>query len=356
MTQTAKDELYMRRCLELARKGLGLTRQNPLVGSVVVYNDLIIGEGYHHEYGGPHAEVNAINSVKDQSLLNKSSLYVNLEPCSHFGKTPPCSLLIQEKGIPRVVIGCSDSNPEVSGKGIKNLKSIGTEVISGVLEKESRYLNRRFFTFHEQKRPYIILKWAQTPDGFIDKERKAGENPEPSWITNHTSRMLVHKWRAEEISIMAGTNTIILDNPELNVREWPGENPLRIAPDKNGRLFEGLKILDGASPTLIFSGSKTNSRKNLEYVQLPPGHFEIAGFLKEIYKMKILSVFVEGGARLTQSFINSGLWDEAFVFVGNNKFIEGVKAPLIISECEEKFEFRGSMLNIYRNNAKDRGL
>lgn len=338
----------MRRCLELARKGLGLTRQNPMVGSVVVYNDRIIGEGYHHEYGGAHAEDNAINSVTDHSLLKKSTLYANLEPCAHYGKTPPCSLLIKEKGIPRIVIGSIDSNPEVAGKGIIILKSGGAEVTSGVLEEESRYLNRRFFTYHEQKRPYVVLKWAESLDGFIDIDRK-NSSIKPAWITNHTARMLVHKWRSEELSIMAGTNTILMDNPELNVRDWPGVSPLRIVPDKNGRLFEDLKIFNGNSSSIIFSGEEKKDSEKVKYIQIPSESFEISTFLEELYKRHITSVFVEGGRQLLQSFIESGIWDESFVFFGNKLFNSGVKAPVINCKPNEKVEFRGSKLYIYRN-------
>jgi diaminohydroxyphosphoribosylaminopyrimidine deaminase/5-amino-6-(5-phosphoribosylamino)uracil reductase len=355
MTSSAKDEIYMHRCLELARKGLGLTRQNPLVGSVVVYNDHIIGEGYHHEFGGPHAEVNAIQSVKDHTLLNKSCLYVNLEPCSHYGKTPPCSLLIKETGISRIVIGCVDPNPAVSGKGIEILKSGGADVITGVLEDDSRFLNRRFFTYHLQRRPYIILKWAQSQDGFIDRDRNVTGMSNPSWITNHTARMLVHKWRAEELSIMTGTNTIHLDNPELNVREWPGINPFRIIPDRNGRLFEGLNVMNGSSPTIIFSGDKKEIPECSNYLRIPVESFDIAVLLKELFKRQIISVFVEGGAKLIQSFINSGLWDESFVFLGNKIFNSGVKAPVLNSEPEKTVEFRGVKILIYRNFVKVSG-
>jgi diaminohydroxyphosphoribosylaminopyrimidine deaminase/5-amino-6-(5-phosphoribosylamino)uracil reductase len=352
MTHSAKDEFYMRRCLELARKGLGLTRQNPMVGSVVVYNYRIIGEGYHHEYGGAHAEVNAINSVTDHSLLKKSTLYANLEPCAHYGKTPPCSLLIKEKGIPRIVIGSIDSNPEVAGKGIIILKSGGADVTTGVLDEESRYLNRRFFTYHEQKRPYVILKWAESLDGFIDIDRK-NSNIKPAWITNHTARMLVHKWRSEELSIMAGTDTVLMDNPELNVRDWPGVSPLRIVPDKNGRLFESLKVFDGTSPTIIFAGDKKKNKESMEYIQAHEEDFEIAFYLKELYNRQITSVFVEGGSRLIRSFIKSGFWDESYVFSGNKAFNSGVKAPEINSAPDEKLEFRGSKLYIYRNIFKN---
>lgn len=340
----------MKRCLELAGKGMGLTRSNPLVGSVIVYDNRIIGEGYHHEYGGPHAEVNAINSVKDKSLLTKASLYVNLEPCSHHGKTPPCSLLINSCGIPRVVIGCKDPNPEVSGKGIAALKNAGCEVIEGILENEARYLNRRFITYHEKKRPYVILKWAQTLDGFIDTDRKSNGINKPSWITNHTARMLVHKWRSEELSIMAGTDTILLDDPGLDVREWPGINPIRVIPDKNGRIFEDKKVKNGLSPTLIFRGKDSGEEISHKYDLVSLKSFDIPSMLEELYQRELTSLFVEGGAKMLGSFLNSGLWDETYVFFGNKMFKYGVKAPELNRKADESFEFRGSMLYIYKNN------
>ena len=339
----------MRRCLELARKGLGLTRQNPLVGAVIVHNDRIIGEGYHNEYGGPHAEVVAIDSVREKHLLKESTIYVNLEPCSHHGKTPPCSFLIRESGIKRVVIGCSDSNPLVSGKGISILKDGGAEVCIGVLEKESRFLNRRFFTFQEKKRPFIILKWAESADGFIDRIRDETSEIKPIWITNHTSKMLVHKWRSEELSILAGTNTLNLDNPELSVREWTGINPIRIGLDKNGRLFDNLHIKDGSIPTIIFSGKGNIDSKNLRYISIPMDKFEITKILEELHKLQITSIFAEGGTKILQSFINLGLWDESFVFFGNQTFGSGVKAPVLNCEPYKKVEIRGSNIYIYKN-------
>lgn len=350
MTPGAKDEIYMRRCLELARKGLGLTRQNPLVGAVIVHNDRIIGEGYHNEYGGPHAEVVAINSVREKNLLKESTIYVNLEPCSHHGKTPPCSILIRDSGIKRVVIGCSDSNPLVSGKGISILKNIGAEVIVGILENESRFLNRRFFTFQEKKRPYIILKWAESADGFIDRNREETSENKPIWITNHSSKMLVHKWRSEELSILAGTNTLNLDNPELSVREWPGINPLRIGLDKNGRLFDDLHIKDGNIPTVIFSSEDFSDSNNLSYISIPKENFEIEIILKELYKLQLTSVFVEGGSKILQSFINLGLWDESYVFFGNKMFSSGVKGPVLNFLPVEKIQIRETKLYIYRKN------
>jgi diaminohydroxyphosphoribosylaminopyrimidine deaminase/5-amino-6-(5-phosphoribosylamino)uracil reductase len=353
MTHSAKDEKYMRRCLELARKGLGLTRQNPLVGSVIVFNDRIIGEGYHHEFGGPHAEVLAMQSIADRSLLKKSTLYVNLEPCAHYGKTPPCSLAIKEAGIPRIVIGCKDSNPEVSGKGKDILLSGGAEVETGILEEECRFMNRRFFTFHEQKRPYVILKWAESKDGYTDKNRQENHSQKPEWITDHTARMLVHKWRSEEIAIMAGTDTLLLDNPELNVREWPGINPLRIVPDRKSRLTKDLKIMNGLSPTIIITGDNKKDHDHLKYIRISSEKFDVPDLLNELYKLGVLSVFVEGGTKFIQSFIKYDLWDEARVFKGNQMFISGVKAPELNLKSEDKIMVRGSELAILRKKSRN---
>ncbi|MDA3821967.1 MAG: bifunctional diaminohydroxyphosphoribosylaminopyrimidine deaminase/5-amino-6-(5-phosphoribosylamino)uracil reductase RibD [Bacteroidales bacterium] len=283
----SRDEIYMRRSMELASHGLGNTRTNPLVGSVIVYDDKIIGEGYHHEYGGPHAEVNAIRNVKDKSLLAKSTIYVNFEPCSHFGKTPPCSTLITSPKIPRVVVANVDPFPSVSGKGIEALRKGGAEVIVGVLGAEGEFLNRRFLTFHRKKRPYVILKWAQTADGFIDIERQEGDPVGTNWITDEVSRTLVHKWRSEESGLMVGTNTVIADNPKLNVRRWTGNSPLRIVFDRNGRIPESANILDSSQDTLVFTcvqekySGKTNS-------VLIDHDYQMIDILKELYDQKIM--------------------------------------------------------------------
>ena len=345
------DEIYILRCLELARKGLGKTRQNPLVGSVIVYDKKIIGEGYHQNFGGPHAEVNAINSVKDKTLLPKSTLYVNLEPCSHFGKTPPCTSLIKQWKIPRVVIGSIDTNTGVAGNGIRILRDSGIEVISGIKEKESLFLNRRFYTFHEKKRPYIILKWAQSEDGFIDIVRKPENNGKPNWISNQTGRILVHKWRSEEMAIMAGTNTIITDDPDLTVRYWFGENPLRVIPDKNTRLSENFKIFNNKSKTLIFTSAyKKLISQNIEFFHLPEDQFSISKMMEELYKRNILSILIEGGAEILKSFIDPGMWDEARVFIGDKPFIEGIKAPVMNINPVEFFNFNANQCNIFINN------
>ena len=345
----SRDEIYMRRCFELASHGLGNTKTNPLVGSVIVHNDKIIGEGYHHEYGGPHAEVNAIRKVKDKSLLQDSTIYINLEPCSHFGKTPPCSTLILNHKIPRAVISNSDPFPSVSGRGIEALKKGGTEVIYGVLEDEGAHLNRRFLTFHRRKRPYIILKWAETSDGFIDIERQEGDPVGTNWITDEIARTLVHKWRSEEAGLMAGTNTIIADNPKLNVRRWTGNSPLRITFDRNGRIPESANILDNSQDTLVFTcqqekySGKTNS-------VLIDHDYHIEDVLSELYDQKIISILVEGGQQVHQAFITSGLWDEARVFKGRMMFSQGVKAPVIDQSAADILQFENSELTIFYNN------
>lgn len=339
-------EIYMRRCLELARKGKGFTRTNPLVGSVIVHHNRIIGEGYHHEYGGPHAEVNAIRSVRQKEKLSEATMYVNLEPCSHFGKTPPCTELIRKAGIPRVVIANLDPFPSVSGRGMETLRRAGVEVITGVLEQAGTYLNRRFLTFHSKKRPYIILKWAETADGYIDLVRKPGDPIGPNWITNEVSRTLVHKWRSEEMGLMVGTNTIIVDNPRLNVRQWHGPNPLRITVDRNDRIPENANILDGSQDTLLLSTMPDKYEGKAKCLPIEPD-YSLLEVLGELYREKLLSVMVEGGKQLIDSFIREGRWDEARVFRGPARFREGLKAPNMGIDPDETIHFQGSDLKIY---------
>ncbi|MFC2097089.1 bifunctional diaminohydroxyphosphoribosylaminopyrimidine deaminase/5-amino-6-(5-phosphoribosylamino)uracil reductase RibD [Bacteroidota bacterium] len=321
------DEKYMQRCLELALSGIGNVSPNPLVGSVIVYKNRIIGEGYHKKYGEAHAEVNAIESVKDKSLLKHSSIYVSLEPCSHFGKTPPCSNLIIKMGIPRVIIGTSDTCSKVAGEGIAMLKEAGCEVITGVYEEKCRELNKRFFCFHENKRPYIILKWAQTRDGFIDIIRKAGSDIKPYWITNDLAKTLVHKWRSEEDSILIGRNAALMDNPKLTVRKWYGKDPIRLVTDRNLKLPEYLNVFDNHTPTIVFTEEEKEDKNKLKYVKIDFSD-SLNSILKYLYENKIQSVFVEGGTILHNSFINEGLWDEARVFTGDLEFGNGVKAPV----------------------------
>ncbi len=339
-------EIYMRRCLELARKGKGFTRTNPLVGSVIVHHNRIIGEGYHHEYGGPHAEVNAIRSVSQKEKLSEATMYVNLEPCSHFGKTPPCTEMIRKAGIPRVVIANRDPFPSVSGRGIEALQRDGVEVITGVLEQAGAFLNRRFLTFHSKKRPYIILKWAETADGYIDLVRKPGDPVGPNWITNEVARTLVHKWRSEEMGLMVGTNTIIVDNPRLNVRQWHGPNPLRITVDRNDRIPENANILDGSQDTLLLSTMPDKYEGKAKCLPIEPD-YSLLEVLEELYREKLLSVMVEGGRQLIDSFIREGRWDEARVFRGSARFGEGLKAPNMGMDPDEIVHFQGSDLKIY---------
>ena len=350
MTVDIQHKLYMRRCLDLALQGLGFTAPNPLVGSVVVYDNQIIGEGYHRQIGGPHAEVNAVNAVKDRSLLGKSVLYVNLEPCSHTGRTPPCADMIIRSGIPEVVIGTSDPNPLVSGRGISLLEKAGIKVVTGILDKDCRNLNRRFFTFHERKRPYVVLKWAQSADGFIDVIRENGVTTQPTWISNEISRILVHKWRSEEQSIMVGTRTAALDNPRLNVREWPGKSPIRVVIDRNLRLPKDLHVFDNACPTLVFNALRDYREGLTTYARFDYSDSILNQALSYMYDHEIQSAFVEGGRMLIDSFIREGLWDEARVFTGKILFGRGIGAPVIATVKPEEIYIREDKLLLYRND------
>ncbi len=322
-------ETYMKRCLELAAKGFGNTAPNPMVGCVIVCEGKIIGEGYHQQFGQAHAEVNAINAAADKSLLPKSTLYVNLEPCSHFGKTPPCADLIIEHKIPNVVIGCTDINSAVNGRGIEKLINTGIKVTAGILENDCKKLNKRFFTFHEKKRPYIILKWAQTADGFIDIKRTE-ENPgKPLQISSDESRRLLHLWRSREQAVMVGTNTTLLDNPQLTVRGIEGKNPLRITIDKWLRIPKEYHLYDKSTPTLVFTAAEQPSEVNLEFVKIDFDRAIVPQILTELYKRSIQSLLLEGGEQLLNSFISAGLWDEARVFISDKKIEKGVNAPVL---------------------------
>ena len=344
MTQ---DEKYMLRAMELASLGLGSVSPNPMVGCVVVHGEEIIGEGYHEEYGKAHAEPNAIASVKYPDLIPSSTVYVTLEPCAHWGKTPPCANLLVDKKVKKVVIGTVDTNPLVGGKGIQLLKEAGIEVVTGVLDKQVREQNRRFFTFMEKNRPYVILKWAQTKDGFI-----ARENYDSKWISNPYSRQMVHKWRSEEDAIMVGTLTAKYDNPQLNVRGWEGRNPLRIVVDRNLNLDGGLHLFDQSQATLCYNQIGTEKSENLERVKLPIG-FGINEILKDLFERKIQSLIVEGGAQLLNKFIQENLWDEARVFTGQVQFGKGIPAPKLIEAREqEEFEIIGDRLSMWRNSFK----
>ncbi len=342
------DEVFMLRCIELAKQAEGLTYPNPMVGSVVVYDGKIIGEGYHQKYGTPHAEVNAINSVKDKSLLSKSTLYVNLEPCSHHGKTPPCSLLIIEKKIKRVVIGCVDTFSEVSGKGIEMLQNAGIKVQVGILEEESRELNKRFFTYHEKKRPYIILKWAETADGFIDYNREVVKDNRPTWISNAQSLRLVHKWRSREQAILVGSTTALKDNPSLTVRSWSGKSPLRIVIDRNNKLPNDLPLFDKSVETVMFT-SKISEERDITQVKIDNFDNPIPQIVEYLYEREIQSIIIEGGSTILTQFINQNLWDEARVFIGKDRFIDGLKAPKLMLETINFSKLGNTELLLYRN-------
>lgn len=341
------QETYIKRCLELAAKGLGNVAPNPMVGSVIVLDGKIIGEGYHQQYGQAHAEVNAINSVENKELLKKATLYVNLEPCSHFGKTPPCTDLIIEHKIPYVVIGTIDSNSMVSGRGIEKLVKAGIDVKTGILEQECKEVNKRFFTFHEKKRPYIILKWAQTADGFIDAKRTEDNTEKALQISNSESKKLLHKWRSEEQAIMVGTNTALLDNPSLTVREVEGKNPLRITFDKWLRIPKEYHLFDKSTPTLIFTANPVSPETNLEFVNIDFEKEIIPQVLNELYKRNIQSVIVEGGSQLLNSFIDANLWDEARVFISDQEITKGVNAPVLNESPFSKQNISGDKLMIY---------
>lgn len=324
------DEKYMYRCLQLAQNGLGFVNPNPMVGAVVVHNDRIIGEGYHRQYGKPHAEVNAINSVKDKALLKASTIYVSLEPCAHHGKTPPCAQLIIDSGIPHVVVACLDPFPPVSGKGIKMLQNAGIEVTMNILEKEALELNKEFFTNQLKARPYIYLKWAQTSDGFIDKERGQNEKPEPTLISNDFSRILVHKKRAEIPAIMIGTNTAVNDNPSLTTRLWYGKNPIRIVLDRLGRIPSNYHLFDGKVQTILFTErDDLPTTTNVIPIKVNFNENLLDTILSILKPYKINSILVEGGCKLLQEFIDNQLWDEAYIETSNVQFERGIKAPEI---------------------------
>jgi diaminohydroxyphosphoribosylaminopyrimidine deaminase/5-amino-6-(5-phosphoribosylamino)uracil reductase len=342
-------DIFIKRCFDLAALGLGNVSPNPLVGAVLVKNGQIIGEGYHQKIGEAHAEVNAIASVKKASDLKDATLYVNLEPCVHHGKTPPCTDLIIRKGIPRVVISMTDPNPKVAGKGIEKLRANGVEVISGVLEDEAKYLNRRFIRYMTTDRPYVILKWAKTEDGFMDVLRPIDRSGAPSWITNAFCKQLVHKWRAEEDAFMVGKHTAIMDNPQLTVREWTGRNPKRVSIDFDDNLPKDLEIFTDASDNLIFTGNAPKIQNRTRFFQISSRKDNLEEILRHLHREMIQSLVVEGGSELLHSFIDKGLWDEARVFTGNHYFRRGIKAPQIQGVNESHQVFGNSRLKIVYN-------
>lgn len=327
MDYITTNETYMKRALELASKGLGHVAPNPMVGCVIVYNNQIISEGYHEQYGSAHAEPNAIKKVSDE-LLKESTLYVTLEPCSHFGKTPPCADLIISKGIKKVVVGNLDTNPLVSGKGIQKLKNAGIEVEHGILDKECRALNKRFFTFHEKKRPYIILKWAQTQDGFIS-HWPLPQDKEDNWITGKESKALVHQWRSQEQAILVGYNTLMNDNPQLTTRLAEGKNPIRLVLSRTIDLPTDLNIFKSDAKTIVFNPLKDEVKNNIGFVKID-WNKKAQEVLDYCFKHSISSIIVEGGTNTIYNFMNINAWDEAQVFVNpTKKFEHGISAPEI---------------------------
>ncbi|MDO6605461.1 bifunctional diaminohydroxyphosphoribosylaminopyrimidine deaminase/5-amino-6-(5-phosphoribosylamino)uracil reductase RibD [Arenibacter palladensis] len=345
-------EKYISRCIQLAKNGLGTTFPNPMVGSVIMHGDKIIGEGYTSPYGGSHAEVNAINSVKDKSLLSKATLYVTLEPCSHYGKTPPCADLIVKHQIPNVVIGLLDPHEKVAGKGIEKLKVAGCNVTVGVLEKECLEHHKRFITSHTKKRPYIILKWAETADGFIaPSHQKRNNNPQPYWISNPYSQQLVHQWRSQEQAILVGTNTVLADNPKLNVRHWKGKNPIRIVLDRELKIGYKHHVLDGSVKTIIITANRPkNPPQGIFYEIIDFENNLAAQICAILHKHEIISVIIEGGAKTLQSFIDSELWDEARIFKGKNKFGEGLESPRIHGFLQSETQIESDILTLLKHD------
>jgi len=347
-SQLTIHQTYMHRCLELAKQGAGYVAPNPMVGAVLVHDGKIIGEGFHQQYGGPHAELNCINSVREQDKdkVSSSVLYVSLEPCSHFGKTPPCTDLIITNRISEVVIGCRDPFKEVDGKGIEKLKAAGVRVIYGILEQECQQLNKRFFTFHKKHRPYIILKWAETGNGKI-----ATNGADRLLISNEQTNRLVHKWRSEETSILVGTNTALLDDPELSTRNWNGPSPIRLVIDLDLKLPLTLKIFNNKQRTVIFNTVRHEEKDHLNYYQVTEDVNLVHQIVNALYQMKIQSVIVEGGARLLQSFIDEEIWDEVRIIKNEELIINsGLAAPeLKIKNAGEEIKIIGDSIKIYNH-------
>lgn len=333
----------MQRALELAKLGKGNVSPNPLVGCVIAHEGVIIGEGFHQKYGEAHAEVNAVNSIQNPELLNESTVYVTLEPCSHFGKTPPCSDLLIEKKVKKVIVASQDPFEKVDGKGIEKLIEAGIDVELGILKDEAEELNKRFFTFHKKKRPFVILKWAQTEDGFI-----ARENGDSKWISNSFSRQLVHKWRAEEDAILVGKNTAILDNPSLTVRDWDGKNPIRVLLDSQLEVSGSIHLYKDEAKTFIFNTKKENHKGSNIWLKMDS--LSPLNILGELYKQGIQSIIIEGGTQVLNSFIKDNCWDEARVFEGKTTFGQGVKAPVLNEVLLEKSTIENDQLFIYKNN------
>ncbi|MBE6340845.1 MAG: bifunctional diaminohydroxyphosphoribosylaminopyrimidine deaminase/5-amino-6-(5-phosphoribosylamino)uracil reductase RibD [Bacteroidales bacterium] len=338
----SQHEIYMQRCLQLAMSAEGLTYPNPMVGCVIVHEGKIIGEGYHRKAGEGHAEVNAIASVRNKELLKNSTLYVSLEPCSHYGKTPPCSKLIIEMGIPKVVVGCIDSFSAVSGRGISMLRNAGIEVTVGILEKECRYLNRRFFTFNEKRRPYVILKWAESSDGFIGKVGQA------VWLTNEACKRLVHKQRTTEPAILIGANTAINDNPSLTARLFAGNNPTRFVVDPHLRTSDLLNIMNDDNRTIILNSQKDEDCGNVKYVYVDFNN-GVNAILSAIYNEGAQSVIIEGGTKTLQPFIDANIWDEAYIYKSQISLNDGIKAPIFMHSAQQQHQIDNVSLFVHYN-------
>ncbi|MGU3373376.1 bifunctional diaminohydroxyphosphoribosylaminopyrimidine deaminase/5-amino-6-(5-phosphoribosylamino)uracil reductase RibD [Chryseobacterium sp. M5A1_1a] len=337
------DELYIKRCIELAQKALGKTYPNPLVGSVIVHNGEIIGEGYHHKAGEPHAEINAINSVENKSLIPESTIYVSLEPCAHYGKTPPCALKIKELGFKKVVIGAMDSHDKVNGKGKKIIQEAGIEAVSGILEKECIELNKRFFTYHEKKRPYIILKWAESGDGFLDKDFK------PTAISNALVNQFVHQLRADEHAILVGTQTALNDNPSLTARNVEGTNPTRILIDFDLKVPQHFKIYNNEAKTLVLNTHKEATEEHILFIKIEKENF-LTNLMEILYKEQIQSVIIEGGCFTLQQFIDADLWDEAILIKNENLKLEnGTKAPKIDHTAYKTENYRDNTISFFKS-------
>ena len=358
---TMHNQIYMQRCLELAQNGQRAAMPNPSVGAVLVHNGRIIGEGHTSPYGGPHGEVNCINSVKpeDMHLIPDATLYVSLEPCSHYGKTPPCCDLIIQHQIKNIVVGTTDPHEKVAGNGIKKLREAGKNVTVGMLEAECRDSNKRFFTFHEKKRPYIILKWAESMDGFLSPEKIVAfrqaqddniEDKKPVWITNQYSRQLVHKWRSEEAAILVGTQTVLDDNPQLDVRSWTGPDPVRIILDRTGKISDAYHVKNLKIKTIVLTEQHDlHNLENLIYETVPFTEVLPHAIAAVLYKHNLLSVIIEGGRQTLQTFIDANLWDEARVFKGPVTFGNGTKAPRFSGRLVEKHAIQDNELLIFEN-------
>lgn len=335
------DEVYMRRAIQLSLLGKGDVAPNPMVGAVIVHNGCIIGEGYHQHFGEAHAEVNAINSVEDESLLPDSTIYVTLEPCAHYGKTPPCANLLAEKRFKRVVIGAVDPHAAVDGKGIEIMKSAGIEIVKGVLSDEVKAVNKHFFTYHSEKRPYVLLKWAQTKNGFMD------DQGEQAWISSSEVKPIVHRMRDEYQAILVGKNTVFTDDPELTVRAVKGSNPVRIVVDPNLELPHTKRVFNNEAPTFVFNKTREDSDGHLHYIKL--GELAPKNILNKLYELNIISVLIEGGAFTISKFIEANSWDEAFVIVGEAEFKDGTNAPRLDRQPESVERFFGNQILQYRN-------